>query len=100
MNISYCNQLDDAGIDMLAKALPLVETCNIGGCILISDDAILSLSVNCTHIKTFGVSYCKRLTDKAVCIMSDYLWLEELDVSGCSRTYDFDIEKKEFVYVY
>ena len=85
LNISYCNQLDDKGLEMLAKACPLMETCNISGCILLSDAAVVHLSVHCTHIKTLGVSFCKRFTDRAICTMSDYLWLEELDVSGCSR---------------
>ena len=45
LNISYCNQLDDEGLEMIAKACPQIETLNISGCIMLSDAAVVHLSV-------------------------------------------------------
>jgi len=71
---------------------PELETVNLSGCILVTDKGMLTLSTKCGHVKSLGVSYVKRLTDQALCTMADYLWLEELDISGCSSVTDDGVE--------
>ena len=55
---------------------------------LLTDDAVLHIALNCSHVQTLGLSHCKRLTDRSICTLADYLWLEDLDMAGCSRLTD------------
>ena len=70
----------------------MVEALNVAGCVLLTDAAMLTVATLCGHVKSLGVSYVKRLSDAALCTAADYLWLEALDLSGCSHVTDDGIE--------
>mmetsp|Transcript_12346 Transcript_12346/g.15885 ORF Transcript_12346/g.15885 Transcript_12346/m.15885 type:complete len:347 (+) Transcript_12346:88-1128(+) len=92
LNFSYVPTLTDASLELVAGSCPLLETVNLAGCVLLSDQGIQSLAATCGHVKKLGLSHAKRITDACICSCADYLWLEDLDISGCSKITDDGIE--------
>merc|ERR1712070_315121 len=92
LNLSFCTNLTDQSMELIAKACPKLENVNISGCVHLSDAGIRHLAVNCSHIQIFAISFCKRLTDTSVCTMADFLWLEDLSLEGCRHITDDGIE--------
>jgi hypothetical protein len=92
VNLSFAPSLTSAGLKVLCEAAPELETVNLAGCVLLGDNDMVTLASNCGHVKSLGVSFVKRLSDAALCTLADYLWLEELDLSGLSRLTDDGIE--------
>jgi F-box and leucine-rich repeat protein 2/20 len=92
INLSFVPSLSDESLSVIAEACPLLETVNLAGCVLLSDAGVLSLASKCGHVKKLGLSHMKRVTDASICSCADYLWLEDLDISGCSKITDDGIE--------
>ncbi|CAM9154994.1 unnamed protein product, partial [Choristocarpus tenellus] len=92
LNLSYCLNISDSGMEYLVKSLRKLHHVNLAGCIQLTDAGLLTLVSTCTVIKTLGLAQCKQLTDKAMCHLADFLWIEELDISYCSRLSDDGIE--------
>jgi hypothetical protein len=92
LNLSIVPNLNPSGLKLLCDAAPELETLNLAGCVLRGDKDMVTISSKCGHVKSLGVSYIKRLTDAALCTFADYLWLEDLDLSGLGHLTDDGIE--------
>lgn len=92
LNLSFVGSIDDRALEVICGSCPELETLNLAGCVLVTDAGVTVLSSTCGHIKSLGVSFVKRVSDAALCTMADYLWLEDLDLSGCSNVTDDGIE--------
>jgi hypothetical protein len=92
LNLSYVPTLSDESLGLIAGSCPVLETVNVGGCVLLSDKGIHALVSTCGHVKKLGLSHVKRVTDASICTCADFLWLEDLDISGCSKITDDGIE--------
>jgi hypothetical protein len=92
LNLSFVPNLNPSGLKLLCDAAPELETLNLAGCVLLGDKDMVTISSKCGHVKSLGVSYIKRLTDAALCTFADYLWLEDLDLSGLGHLTDDGIE--------
>ena len=92
LNLSFCTTLTDKAVEHFTKACVKLENINLSGCVLLTDDAVLYIALNCSHVQALGLGHCKRLTDRCICTLADYLWLEDLDISGCSRLTDDGLE--------
>ena len=58
----------------------------------LSDEGVLALVSICTRLQDVVLAQCKHLTDKSLCYLADFLWVEALDVSHCSKISDDGIE--------
>ncbi|CAM9104774.1 unnamed protein product, partial [Discosporangium mesarthrocarpum] len=92
LDLGYCLNISDHGMNFIVKSLDRLKCVNLAGCIQLTDTGLLTLVSTCTRIQNLVLAQCKQLTDKSMCHLADFLWIEELDISYCSRLSDDGIE--------
>ncbi|GMI35290.1 hypothetical protein TrCOL_g2906 [Triparma columacea] len=98
LRLAYCMNLTDRCLDHLSKRCTKLDFVDLTGCVHFTDDGIRKLVSHCKGIQSLTLARCKRLTDKALCNLADYLWVEELDISGNTKITDdgIDVISMEF----
>jgi hypothetical protein len=98
LRLAYCMNLTDRCLDHLSKRCMKLDSVDLTGCVHFTDDGIRKLASHCKGIQSMTLARCKRLTDKALCNLADYLWVEELDISGNTKITDdgIDVISMEF----
>jgi F-box/leucine-rich repeat protein 14 len=93
LNLSYCTAITGAGILALLPVCACLEDLNLSGLASIVNDAfVLSFSKCCPTLQRLTLQKCLLLSDAALCTLADNLWLEHLDVTGCSKLTDAGVE--------
>lgn len=92
LNLGYCLNITDQGVALMAASLKRLRYVNLAGCVQLTDEGVLALVSACTRLQEVVLAQCKQLTDKSLCYLADYLWVEELDMSHCSKISDDGIE--------
>lgn len=92
LNLGYCLNITDEGVAHLVGSLTRLRYVNFSGCVQLTDGGILKLVSTCTKLQEIIIARCKQLTDKSLCYMADFLWVEDLDVSHCSKISDDGVE--------
>lgn len=92
LNLGYCLNITDQGVASLAASLRGLRHINLAGCVQLSDDGVLTLVSTCTRLQGLVLAQCKLLTDKSLCYLADFLWVEDLDISFCSKVSDDGME--------
>lgn len=92
LNLSYCLCITDRGIARLVASLSSLRYINLAGCVQITNQGVFTLVSTCTRLQEVILAQCKQLTDKSLCYLADYLWVEDLDLSHCSKMTDDGIE--------
>lgn len=80
LNLNGCREVDDEGLSLLLRSIPLgLKTLNVGGCINLTDIAVEFQAVeNCT-MDAYGCSKLKNLSIRSP------ESLDKLVISGCRR---------------
>lgn len=92
LNLGYCFNITDKGVAHLVASLGILRYVNLGGCVQLTDEGVLTLVSTCTRLQNIVLAQCKQLTDKSLCHLADFLWVEDLDISRCSKISDDGIE--------
>lgn len=92
LNLGYCMNITDQGLVFLTASLTKLRHINLAGCVQLTDEGVLALVSICTRLQDVVLAQCKHLTDKSLCYLADFLWVETLDVSHCSKISDDGIE--------
>ncbi|CAM9977150.1 unnamed protein product [Scytosiphon promiscuus] len=92
LNLGYCLNITDQGVASFVASLRGLQIINLAGCVQLTDDGILTLVSTCTRLQELVLAQCKLLTDKSLCYLADFLWVERLDISFCSKVSDDGIE--------
>lgn len=92
LDVSFCSKLTAPGILRLLPICGLLEELNMSGITSVDDNFIRQMCIVCPTIQKLEVQKCVQITDAALCSISDYLWLEALDVTGCHKITDDGIE--------
>ncbi|CAM9948128.1 unnamed protein product, partial [Hapterophycus canaliculatus] len=92
LNLGYCLNITDRGVASLVKSLRGIRHINLAGCVQLTDDGVFTLVSMCTRLQELVLAQCKLLTDRSLCYLADFLWVEDLDVSFCSKITDDGIE--------
>jgi len=92
LKMSFCMNVSDEAVRSITKNCTGLTTIDLKGCVHITDDGVRQLAVKCTHLQNISISRCKRLTDKALCNLADFLWIEDLDISNNGRLTDDGID--------
>lgn len=80
LNINGCREVDDEGLSLLLRKIPLgLKTLNIGGCINISDVSVKFQAIEGCVLDCYGCSKLKNLS------IQTPKPLEKLVVSGCRK---------------
>lgn len=92
LDLSHCSGVNAEGI---LKVLPLcgvLEELRVSGIVSINDAFVKDMCLKCKTIQRVVMQKCVFLSDAALCYMADYMWLEQIDISGCHRITDDGIE--------
>lgn len=92
LNLGYCFNITDQGVSHLVASLSALRYVNLGGCVQLTDAGVLTLVSTCTRLQEIVLAQCKQLTDRSLCHLADFLWVEDLDISRCSKISDDGIE--------
>ncbi|CBJ26303.1 Hypothetical leucine rich repeat protein [Ectocarpus siliculosus] len=92
LNLGYCLNITDKGVARLVASATKLLHINLAGCVQLTDEGVLTLVSTCTRLQEVVFAQCKHLTDKTLCYLADFLWVEELDISHCSKVTDDGME--------
>lgn len=92
LNLGYCHSVTEEGVARLVTSLTRLRYINFAGCIQLTDEGVFTLVSTCTRLQEVILAQCKQLTDKSLCYLADFLWVEHLDISHCSKISDDGIE--------
>ena len=66
LNISYCSNFTDKGIECIASTCKALTDVNISGCTKLTDESVLLLATCCPCVSHVKMSYCHAMTDVAL----------------------------------
>ena len=92
LDLSYCASITSAGVLKLLPFCGCLEQIDLSGLVYVNDEFMLKLCLVCPTIQRLILKKCVSITDTALCALSDYLWIEYLDITGCTRITDDGIE--------
>ena len=92
LDLSYCTLVTANGILGLLPFCACLEHLNVSGNTSVDDDFIHQLCLVCPTIQQLVLQKCVRVTNVGLCSLADFLWVEVLDITGCSRITDDGIE--------
>ena len=92
LDLSYCSGVSTKSIlDLLSYCGRLEDLC-IEGIIGVNDDFIHQMCIACRTITKLSLQRCQAITDAALCSIVDFLWIEKLNISYCTKITDPGIE--------
>lgn len=59
---------------------------------VVKDGFVRSMAMAARTLQRLKLGKCVFLSDKGLCALAEFLWIEVLDVSGCHRITDAGIE--------
>jgi hypothetical protein len=93
LDLSYCARIDaHSGLLPLLPLCACLESLNLSGITSVDDAFIHQLCLVCKTVQHFVLQKCVQLTNLSLCSMSDFLWIESLDISSCVKINDDGIE--------
>lgn len=93
LNLSFCTGITGPGVQTLLSACACLEELNLSGlATIVTDSFVLAFTKCCPTLQKLVLQKCLLLTDAALCAMADNLWLELLDVTGCTKLTDAGVE--------
>lgn len=94
LNLTYCSQLTDQNLKLIAQANPLLLELNIERCRKISDQGIAHLVTTCPHLHHINVGFCDQLSDQALKAMALHLsQLSHLKLTKCTELTDEGLQQ-------
>jgi hypothetical protein len=92
LHLAYCIQLTNRAIKKICEACERMDVLDLAGLVHLTDDVVHSIAQYCPHLQTLSLARNRRLTDRTLCILADYLWIEDLDMAHCSKLTDEGVE--------
>lgn len=93
LSLAYSTALTSAGILEFLPHCACLETLDLSGLAsIVTDSFVLKMSKACPTLQNLTVQKCLLLTDTTLCSLADNLWLERLDMTGCSKLTDAGVE--------
>ena len=93
LDLSFCTGITGPGILTLLSSCACLEDLNLSGLASTVNDAFVqSFSKACPTLQRLTLQKCLLLSDATLCSLADNLWLEHLDVNGCSKFTDAGVE--------
>ena len=88
LDLTFCIEMTCEALAALTKTCTKLHNLNLSGCSKLTDSTLKALCKNCGGLQSIGLAHCRMLTDRAMKYLVEYLWIEDLDVSYCSRLTD------------
>lgn len=97
LDLSYCSSVATSSIlDMLAECACLEELF-LEGIVGVNDDFVHQMCISCRTITKLCLQRCQSITDASLCSIADFLWMEMLDISHCTKISDPAVETLSLV---
>ncbi len=92
LNLSFCKQISDHHIQIMAHSSPYLHDLNLTGCFRISDQAFRSFA-ELVHLRDLNLTNCTRITEKGLRVLTHHLAnIENVCIWGC-----IEINPKNFL---
>lgn len=88
LDLSFCTAVDDEAVELLAERCAQLVTLRLTGCSKLTDGGIAHIAKKICGCQKLSLAHCLRLSDAATEVLVKTLWLEELNLSNCSRITD------------
>ena len=88
LDLSFCTAVDDEAVELLAERCTQLITLRLTGCSKLTDGGIAHVAEKIRGCQKLSLAHCLRLSDAATEALVKTLWLEELNLSNCSRITD------------
>jgi hypothetical protein len=88
LNIAYCANFTDRGVESISATCKALTSINISGCTRMTDEALRLLCTCCPCVSHIEMAYCHNITDASLHYMAQELWVESLNVGHCTRISD------------
>merc|ERR1712001_250798 len=85
IDVGKCISITDEGVMTISMRCNQLVSFDGSSCIELSDDSIMYLATNCKSIEFLAFEYCYKLTNKCVKYVELCKNLEHLDLNGCSK---------------
>ena len=92
LNLSYCSNVSTGSMLNLLAGRGCLEELFLEGLIGVNDDFIHQLCISCWTITKLSLQRCQMVTDASLCSIADFLLIEKLDISYCTKITDPAIE--------
>lgn len=92
LDLSFCSGLTATGMLTAIPKCGCLEEVNLNGMYTVDDAVVHSICKLCPTLLKLHLQRCSFITDAALCSLADYLWLEMLDISYCTKLTDDGIE--------
>lgn len=92
LDLSYCPLLTLGPLLDLLTACACLEDLSLDGIMEVNDDFVHQMCLACRTITKLSLQRCQQITDAALCSIADYMWMERVDITQCSRVTDAGIE--------
>eukprot|EP01038_Epipyxis_sp_PR26KG_P005892 gene5892-8130_t len=93
LSLQNCGKVTSSGVINLLSFCGILEDLNLSGLSHIIDDSFIhQLCTLCPSINKLNLTKCYQISNLALCHIADFLWCEELNLSGCSKVTDSGIE--------
>jgi F-box and leucine-rich repeat protein 2/20 len=92
LDLSYCASIAPSSILDLLVECACLEELFLEGLIGINDDFVHQMCVACRTITKLSLQRCQAITDASLCSIADFLWIELLDISHCTKISDLAVE--------
>ena len=97
LDLSYCSSVSTTSLLDLLETCASLEDLTIDGLISVNDDFVHQMCLACKTITKLSMQRCQQITDASLCSITDYLWIETLNISNCSKITDVGIETLSLV---
>lgn len=87
LNLSFCPQLTSKGLCHLSKGCSLLKVLSLRGCDRISDNGVVALSQGCHGLVSLNLSLCNMLSDRTPLAISE----------GCSKLQALSFEGLKYI---
>ncbi|XP_009863317.1 PREDICTED: F-box/LRR-repeat protein 13 [Apaloderma vittatum] len=89
LSISECKNVSDIGIQEFCKGTKYLEHCHVSYCPQLTDDAVKIMAFHCQGLTSVSIAGCPNMTDTCIKYLAAAChYLHFLDVSGCVHLTD------------
>lgn len=82
LDLSYCTQIDDDELDLIASGCPQLVVFSLTGCTALTDLGIMRMSRQCTGLKKLSLARLPNITNRALSeVLANCTILDELDIN-------------------
>ncbi|OAF64468.1 hypothetical protein A3Q56_07819, partial [Intoshia linei] len=83
MNISFCSEITDLGVQKFSKQMEVLEKLDISHCMNVTDVSIKNVAFSCRMLTVINLAGCKQLTNLSIQYLAGVChYIQVINISG------------------